>query len=75
VVTVPLVCALTSVTHEIADTEFTRAVSGRYRAVCGAVVAASPMCVPEGRRCADCAGLRAQADPRPGRRRTLRRPA
>ncbi|MGE0299697.1 hypothetical protein [Pseudonocardia sp.] len=68
-------CALTSITHEIADTEFTRAVTGRYRAVCGAVVAASPMCVPEGRRCEACADLRAQAEARHGRRRAMRRPA
>jgi len=68
------VCALTSVTHEIADTEFTRAVSGRYRAVCGAVVAASPMCVPEGRRCERCTEALARAQARHGHR-AMRRPA
>ncbi|MGE3285860.1 MAG: hypothetical protein AB7J32_07115 [Pseudonocardia sp.] len=68
-------CALTSVTHEIPDTEFTRAVSGRYRAVCGTVVAASPMCVPEGRRCQACHDARAQVGGPQGRHRTMGRPA
>lgn len=77
--TVTLVCAMTSLAHQIADVEFTRAVTGRYRALCGTVVAASPMSVPEGRRCEHCADAELEAQARRGRSgrrgRTMRRPA
>lgn len=76
IVTVPLVCAIDSLTHEVDDEEFTRAESGRYRALCGTVVAASPMSVPEGRRCDRCAEAREQAsDSQPRRGRLARRTA
>ena len=53
-VTVRLVCAFDSLTHDVGDDEFTRARSGRYRALCGTLVAAAPMAQPEGDRCDEC---------------------
>lgn len=68
---VPVVCAIDSLTHEVADDEFSTAASGRYRALCGAVIAAAPMSVPDGQCCEKCVTVRDQARaPRSSRRRS-----
>lgn len=69
-----MVCALDSLTHDVFDRDLATVDTGRYRALCGATVAAAPMSVPEGQRCATCAAVRSQHETSPSRRpRAVRR--
>lgn len=68
--TVRITCAIDSRTHEVGEQEFTTADSGRYRALCGAIVAAAPMAAPEGQRCERCLTAR---QPRARRTQLVRR--
>jgi hypothetical protein len=58
---------MTSLTHEVADEEFTSSISGHYLALCGTEIAASPMSVPEGRRCDVCGDIRTRVEERHSR--------
>ncbi|WP_214364418.1 hypothetical protein [Pseudonocardia sp. H11422] len=70
VTTISVTCVLDDLAHEIPDSELAAgaAVStGRYRAVCGHIVAAAPMVVPDGQSCDACAAM-LRARQRRGRR-------
>lgn len=63
-----------SLTHDVFDQDFATVTSGRYRALCGATIAAAPMTEPEGKPCPTCVSTR-EATPadRPARPRLVRR--
>jgi len=51
-----------SLTHEVSDQDLATVTSGRFRALCGALIAAAPMSEPEGKRCAECTTAGRTAD-------------
>lgn len=73
--TVIVTCALDSRAHAVADTELTTSDAlrtGRLHALCGHVIAAAPLCEPDGAPCPTCAELQ-QPPARRRRTRGLRR--
>jgi hypothetical protein len=59
--TVTMTCCLDERAHEVPDTELGRAVvrpDGYFQALCGHMIAAAPMVMPDGRPCQLCAAIR-----------------
>jgi hypothetical protein len=73
--TVSVTCVLDDRAHEVPDTELAAGLagcSGRYQALCGHMIAAAPLVMPDGRPCRHCAALREPARrPRVGLLRRL----
>jgi len=72
--TVSVTCVTDGRSHAVPDSELTQGVahdSGYYSAVCGHMVAAAPMCAPDGEPCRSCSDLwdRRNARRRPERSR------
>lgn len=71
--TIAVTCCTDSRAHEVPDTELAIGIArhdGYYRALCGHMIAAAPMVMPDGEPCQRCAALR---DDRPRRQRRGRR--
>jgi hypothetical protein len=67
-VTVTVTCSLDSRAHAVHDTQMSWGpATGRYNALCGHLVSAAPMTVPDGQPCMPCAELRDPPDNRPRR--------
>jgi hypothetical protein len=59
--TITVTCCIDERAHEVPDTELavaTRRRDGYYQALCGHVIAAAPMVMPDGQPCQLCAAIR-----------------
>jgi hypothetical protein len=65
--TVTVTCCIDDRAHEVPDTELaatSRQRDGYYQALCGHVIAAAPMVMPDGQPCQLCAAIRERTTPR-----------
>jgi hypothetical protein len=70
--TITVTCCIDDLAHEVPDTELTAAArrrDGYFQALCGHMIAAAPMVMPDGQPCQLCAAIRERTTPR---RRTAR---
>jgi hypothetical protein len=59
--TVTMTCCLDARAHEVPDTELSQAAmrpDGYFQALCGHMIAAAPMVMPDGEPCHLCAAIR-----------------